>query len=350
MRPRISTQDHVMPNREGPRREGPARKRRLLLLAVPLAAGLALAGCGSSKPASASATSTTSGNTNAEVSATGVFGKAPVVTIPKAKASSQLQVKTLISGTGSTVTASEAVLTNYVIYKWSGTSHTQLGTTYATTPYLFSDPLPLPGLQKALVGAKVGSRVLAVMPPKYGFGTSGNSSAGIAATDTLVFVVDVVKAYQGTAAATGSAVSSGGGTLPTVTEPATAGTAPTVKMPKAKPGSALIAKTLIKGTGAAVTKGQYLIAQYVGYNYRTGKVFDSSWSRKSEFGFQIGAAQEQVIPGWDQGLVGQTVGSRVLLVIPPKDGYGTSGNSSAGIEGTDTLVFVVDIVDAVSGT
>ena len=53
-----------------------------------------------------------------------------------------------------------------------------------------------------------------------------------------------------------------------------------------------------------------------------------------------------VIAGWDEGLVGQTVGSQVLLVVPPDKGYGTAGNSSVGISGTDTLVFVVDILDA----
>ena len=53
----------------------------------------------------------------------------------------------------------------------------------------------------------------------------------------------------------------------------------------------------------------------------------------------------QVIPGWDEGLVGQTVGSQVLLVVPPDKGYG-AGSASAGIKGTDTLVFVVDILDA----
>ena len=55
-----------------------------------------------------------------------------------------------------------------------------------------------------------------------------------------------------------------------------------------------------------------------------------------------------MIPGWDKGLVGQTVGSRVLLVIPPGDAYGSAGQSQAGIKGTDTLVFVVDIISAVS--
>ena len=38
----------------------------------------------------------------------------------------------------------------------------------------------------------------------------------------------------------------------------------------------------------------------------------------------------------------------MLLVIPPADGYGTAGQSQAGIKGTDDLVFVVDIVGAVS--
>ena len=53
-----------------------------------------------------------------------------------------------------------------------------------------------------------------------------------------------------------------------------------------------------------------------------------------------------VIAGWDEGLVGQTVGSQVLLVIPPEQGYGSEGNPDAGISGTDTLVFVVDILAA----
>jgi peptidylprolyl isomerase len=35
-----------------------------------------------------------------------------------------------------------------------------------------------------------------------------------------------------------------------------------------------------------------------------------------------------------------------MLSIPPSDGYGSAGQSDAGIKGTDTLVFVVDIVDA----
>ena len=54
----------------------------------------------------------------------------------------------------------------------------------------------------------------------------------------------------------------------------------------------------------------------------------------------------QVVPGWDKTLVGQNVGSRVILAIPPEEGYGKQGQPDAGISGTDTLYFVVDILGA----
>jgi peptidylprolyl isomerase len=322
-------------------------RRSLAVLAIPLIAGLALAGCSSSKASTGTTGST--GNANAQVTASGAYGKAPTVTIPKAKAGASLEVKTLVTGTGAPLASTDAFLGNYVVYSWDGTTHALKGSTYTTgeTPTLFSTPL-LPGLASALTGKKVGSRVLAVIPPKDGFGTSGNSQAGIKGTTTLVFVIDVLKAYSGTASASGSTVAHGGGDLPTVTEPTSAGTAPTVTMPssKVKPPTTLQVQTLIKGSGPKVAVGDYVIAQYVGYIWRTGKTFDSSWSRKSPFGFEVGANPAQVITGWDTGLRGQTVGSRVMLVVPAKDGYGTTGASSAGITGTDTLVFVVDIVDA----
>ena len=61
----------------------------------------------------------------------------------------------------------------------------------------------------------MGSRVLAVIPPAEGYGKSGNSQAGVTANDTLVFVVDMIKEFPNNASASGSKVSSGGGSLPT---------------------------------------------------------------------------------------------------------------------------------------
>jgi len=305
----------------------------LLLL---LATVVALAGCGSSPPASP----------NSSVTAAGGFGKAPTVKIPSQKAGGDLYIKTEIRGRGQTLSKAESFLSNYAVYIWSGATHKLALSTYSTTPQVLSGTL-LPGLQKALEGRKMGSRVLAVLPPKYGYGTSGNPQVGVTGSDTLVFVVDMIRDYAPKASASGVPVSDAGGSLPTVT--ATTGQAPTVKIPATAPPRNLVVKTLIKGSGPPVTKGQYVVTQYVGLNWRTRAVFDSSWSRGAPFGFEIGATPAQIIPGWDMALVGVPVGSRVLLVVPPKDGYGSSGQSSAGIKGTDTLVFVVDILDAAKG-
>ena len=312
-------------------------RRIVALFAVSLIAGLALAGCGSSAPPPA----------NSSVTAKGSFGSTPKVTIPKEKASSTLAVKTLVQGKGAAIKKSDLFLSNFTIYVWSGKTNKLLDSTYSSSPQVLPASL-LPGIESAVTGKKLGSRVVAVIPPKEGYGSSGNSQLGVKGTDTLVFVLDLIQKYSsGTVGATGSQTSSGGGSLPTVT--AVTGKAPTIKIPKnVTPPKTLVTKTLVKGTGATVAKGQDLVAQYVGVNWRTGKVFDSSWSRSLPYSFKVGASPSQVIPGWDKGLVGQTVGSRVLLVIPPSDAYGSAGQSQAGIKGTDDLVFVVDIVGAVS--
>jgi FKBP-type peptidyl-prolyl cis-trans isomerase len=317
-------------------------RRFLALTAVPLLACAVLAGCGSSSPSS-SASSTSSAGASSSVTATGSFGKAPTVNIPKAKAGSQLEVKTLIQGSGTTLTKADALAANFVLYFWSGTTSALKANTFTSNPTVIGGTM-LPGLESALIGKKVGSRVLAVIPPAQGYGSTGNSQLGITGTTTLVFVIDVLKSYADTASAAGTQESAGGGTLPTVS--AKAASAPTLTFPKSSPPTKLVTKTLIKGSGPKVVKGDYVIAQYVGYIWRTKKVFGSSWSSGSPFGFIIGATPEQVIPGWDTGLVGQTVGSRVMLAIPPAEGYGKTGASQAGITGTDTLVFVVDIIDA----
>ena len=326
------------------------RRRRVAALAITslLAVGV-IAGCGSSSSssaaagASASSSASSAADTYTSVTATGAFGKAPTVTIPAKAGSGALYTKTLIQGTGPALTSSDSLLGNFVLYVWSGKTHKLLGSTYSDgVPTLFTGSL-LPGLETALEGQQVGSRVLAVIPPKDAFGTAGNSQIGVGANDTVVFVIDMIKSFANTDGVTGTQTSNGGGTLPTVTAGA-AGKGPTITIPKTAAPKTLQVKTLVKGTGPVVKKGNYIVVQYTGVNWRTGKVFDSSWSRSEPWATEIG--EGQVIKGWDTGLVGQTVGSRVLLVIPPADGYGSAGSSSAGIKGTDTLVFAIDILSA----
>jgi peptidylprolyl isomerase len=276
---------------------------------------------------------------------TGAFGAPPVVTIPVRPAPSSLFVKTLIRGAGAKVTTADGVIANYVAYDWSGTTHKLLGSSYASgSPSLFVGKL-LPGLAKAMIGQQAGSRVLAVIPPADGFGSAGSSKEGIGASDTLVFVVDIDSAFS-TAGVPGTQASIAGGALPTVTPPTSgAPHGPVVTIPAGTaPPQALRSQALIKGAGPVVRRGQNIAVQYTGVLWRTGKVFSSSWSGSAPLTTAIG--EGQVIKGWDTGLVGQTVGSRVLLVIPPADAYGSAGEPKVGINGSDTLVFVVDILAA----
>lgn len=105
----------------------------------------------------------------------------------------------------------------------------------------------------------------------------------------------------------------------------------------------LIIDVLSEGDGAVVESGQTVTVNYTGWLQSTGAKFDSSWDRGTTFDVApIGAGK--VIAGWDQGLVGQQVGSTVLLVIPPDLGYGAAGGGS--IPGGSTLIFVVEIVAA----
>jgi FKBP-type peptidyl-prolyl cis-trans isomerase len=321
-------------------------RRAAALAFMPLLATVALVGCGSSSsPTSSASSPAAASNTYSAVTVTGAFNKAPTVTIPKETGSGTLLTKTLIKGSGAALTSSEGMIGNYVAYDWSGKTSRLLGSSYTQgTPSLFAGQL-LPGLEKALVGQKLGSRVLAVIPPADAFGAAGSSTEGIGAKDTLVFVIDMLSTF-GTGSVPGTQTSNGGGSLPTVVPPASSTAGPTVKIDTtAKPPTKLQVKTIIKGTGATVKKGNDIAVQYNGYIWRTGKSFQSSWSTANQ-PFTTVIGEGQVIPGWDTGLVGQTVGSRVLLVIPPVDGYGSSGSPTAGIKGTDTLVFVIDILAA----
>ncbi|MGH8892762.1 MAG: FKBP-type peptidyl-prolyl cis-trans isomerase [Actinomycetes bacterium] len=113
-----------------------------------------------------------------------------------------------------------------------------------------------------------------------------------------------------------------------------------------KPGKKLESEVLSEGDGPKVKRGDLLVADYLGQVYKGGKVFDNSYDRGAPAAFTLKSGPGGVISGWVKSLAGVPVGSRVLLVAPPKDGYGSKGNPQAGIKGSDSLVFVVDLIAA----
>ncbi|WP_030192988.1 FKBP-type peptidyl-prolyl cis-trans isomerase [Streptomyces sp. NRRL S-87] len=129
---------------------------------------------------------------------------------------------------------------------------------------------------------------------------------------------------------------------PAITAGAKFGEKPTLAKGEGKPPKQLKVVVLSEGKGPALKKGDATDVNYYGQQWDKDKPFDNSFDRGEPFNLTIGAGG--VIKGWDQGLEGQKVGSRVELVIPPELGYGAQGQGD--ISPNATLVFVVDILKA----
>lgn len=317
-----------------------------LRLIVPLAASavvLAACGGGSSSPGSSGKNDHGGGytGTGALAGASVSGGAKPSMKIVKKPLSvTKTTAQVVSAGHGATVKKGQNVRLNYVVV--DGRTGKRADTTYGKKPVVFTAApgQVLPGIAKGLVGQRVGSRVLVGIPPADGFGAQGNSQLGVKGSDTLVFLFDIKQAHTPLARVTGRSIAPEPG-APQVR--AAANGQPTITVPKNAPPKKLLVQPLVAGTGSKVGSGQTITAQYVGVLWRNGKVIDSTWQRGGTADFPVGVGQ--VIPGWDKGLVGQRVGSRVLLVVPPADAY-PHGSSDGSIKSTDTLVFVVDILDA----
>ncbi|MDO0916213.1 FKBP-type peptidyl-prolyl cis-trans isomerase [Streptomyces sp. DT2A-34] len=133
------------------------------------------------------------------------------------------------------------------------------------------------------------------------------------------------------------------GPLPAITAGTKFGEKPTVAKGSGDPSKDLAVKTVIAGGGKVVAEKDYIQAHYLGQIWNTGKVFANSYDAKTAA--LVPLAQGQIYEGWRYGLAGKKVGSRVEMAVPPAWGYGKEGNEQAGVKGTDTLVFVLDIQD-----
>ncbi|MFV0253995.1 MAG: FKBP-type peptidyl-prolyl cis-trans isomerase [Beutenbergiaceae bacterium] len=120
------------------------------------------------------------------------------------------------------------------------------------------------------------------------------------------------------------------------------GTVPTFSWPDGCAPEGLQVEVLADGDGREVSSGAAVVANYAGYVWGSDTAFDSSYERGAPAMFSL----NQVVAGWTEGIPGNLVGSRLLISIPPDKGYGETGNAGAGIAGTDTIVFVVDLVES----
>jgi peptidylprolyl isomerase len=187
---------------------------RNLSLVVLSASALGLTACGSStgKP---STTPTTSKATTTKTSAAtssagdscsstiaaipsqdqspaGTSGTAPTVVVPSGTPPTQLECADLIVGTGVATTAGDAITVQYVLATYSSGKVIQSSWTGQPFQFTLGEGQVIPGWDKGVVGMRVGGRRELIIPPNLGYGAE-SPGAGIAANDTLVFVVDLLK-------------------------------------------------------------------------------------------------------------------------------------------------------------
>ncbi|MEU2505669.1 FKBP-type peptidyl-prolyl cis-trans isomerase [Streptomyces sp. NPDC007863] len=302
------------------------------LLVVPLL--LLTAACGNDTKGSDNASMT---NGLPAITAGEKFGEKPTLAKGEGDPPKELKVNVISEGDGPVTKDGDALQVNYLGQTWD-----------STTPFDNSfdrgEPFTLTlgagqvirGWDQGLKGQKVGSRVEIGIPPELGYGEQG-SPPSIKGGATLVFVVDILKATTIPKSAEGTVVAQENKDLPKVGTN-TDGKAPSLTVPKTDAPTKLVSNYVIEGKGEPVKATDTLTVQYQGVLWKDGKKFDSSYDRGAPATFPLA----NVIKGWSKGLEGKKVGSRVMLVVPPADGYGDQAQGP--IPANSTLVFTVDIL------
>jgi peptidylprolyl isomerase len=119
------------------------------------------------------------------------------------------------------------------------------------------------------------------------------------------------------------------------------GTDPLITLPGAKPPGVLVVRTLSTGSGPVVRPGDYVLFDVAAKVWTGDRLVMDTFADHQPQGLPLPAG----LPAW-RHLAGQRVGSRVLEVVPPRDGFGRHGDAAVNVTGTDTLVFVFDILAA----
>jgi peptidylprolyl isomerase len=244
---------------------------------------------------------------------------------------STTEAAVVIEGTGAVILPGQSAKVDAQVYDGKSGKLSQAtaydGVNLASLPV---DVAKMGGLSKAIQCQKVGSRVVAVIGNDETLATT----MGLTKEDTVVVVIDIVGAVSNKADGVPQKVEDG---LPQVVLGAD-GT-PGITIPSSAAPDKLKIAVLKKGSGAVVPAHATVSVQYVGVVWdKAAQPFDSSWKRGAPADFNV----DQVVPGFRDAIVGQTIGSQVLAIIPPDQGYGAAAQGS--IPANSTLVFVIDIL------
>ncbi|MGX7679006.1 FKBP-type peptidyl-prolyl cis-trans isomerase [Jatrophihabitans sp. DSM 45814] len=319
--------------------------RRSVVAVVALSIAL-LAACssGSGSPSASGSSSASAGvtTTNVGVSVTPEFGTKPTLTIPATAAPTALSQQVLTQGTGATVAKGDTLVANYVGQTWAPKdgkpnvfdSSFDRGQAAA---FVIGVGSVVPGWDKTLVGKKIGSRVLLTLPPADGYGSAGQTDAGITGTDTLVFVVDLVASYSPNASAPGTAVAN----LPTTGIPKITnipGKQPTITSTAGvKVPTQPVTTLLVTGSGAKIDSAKTLVLQLVQTDLATGKDTQSTWGQAPQ------TVAGATVLGLADKLTGQNIGSRAVVVVPATPAQPAS-STAAATPASPPEIIIIDVV------
>lgn len=313
---------------------GALRRPAVRLAALSATGVLVLAGCSAGEDDAPQA-----GENNPAldpVTVEGAFGEEPTVEFDTPFELEESASETLSIGEGEEIEAGDTVTIDYAIA--SGTDGTELETSFGNTTL----SLPLvegqttPALVDAIVGETVGSRVLVAVAPEPG---AEENPQNPAAAQTIVFVIDVVDVVP--ERADGEPVEVPEGTP--VVETDDEGDVTGVDVTGVTPPEELVVTPVLQGDGPEVQPGDTVTIHYTGVLASDGTQFDSSWERDAPTTFPLGS----LIEGWQEGLAGVPVGSRVVLQVPADLAYGDQDRE--GIPAGSDLVFVIDVLGTEAG-
>ncbi len=257
------------------------------------------------------------------VTVSGDAGTSPTLSFTAPLQIDKLEAKTIDKGTGTPVAAGDFI--SYAMTAYDAETGEKMGDIgYQAGQLLPAQISASSPLGQVLGCGAPGERVVATFPA---------SEQGAA----QVYVVDLLSVVP--SAAWGASQEPVAG-MPTVALADNG--APTITLPGGNlPAETQIA-TLKKGDGATVQSGDQVLVQYTGVRWSNGETFDSTWDKG---GVPTSFSTTGVVEGFRKALEGQTVGSQVLVVMTPADGYGEGEINTTDLKG-ETLVFVVDILGA----
>lgn len=98
----------------------------------------------------------------------------------------------LIKGSGAVATDGKSLTVQYVLATYSSGKVVQSSWTSAPFSFILGIGKVIPGWDEGVVGMRVGGRRELIIPPALGYKNVAQGP-GIAANDTLVFVIDLLK-------------------------------------------------------------------------------------------------------------------------------------------------------------